>query len=121
MKIVRSKMRRSFRVLDEEDDDPMLSLINLVDVFLVAIGILLIGAAQQSSWIANADSVTVVRNAGTPDMEIVVKSGEKVSKFRSSGASADGDGERVGTAYRLQDGTMVYVPATLESNGVSRE
>ena len=77
MKIVRSKMPRTFRVLDEEDDDPMLSLINLVDVFLVAIGILLIGASQQSSWIANADSVTVVRNAGTPDMEIEVKSGEK--------------------------------------------
>ncbi len=117
MKPGQSDFKRTFRVLDEDEDDPMLSIINLVDVFLVAIGILLIGAAQQASLTANADSVTIVRNAGKPNMEIVIKDGEKISKFQSSGISADGDGERVGTAYRLQDGTMVYVPAaTAPSN-----
>ena len=57
------------------------------------------------------DKITVIRNEGKPDMEIITKEGQKVTRFKASGASGSGDGQKAGTAYRMKDGTMVYVPA----------
>jgi hypothetical protein len=108
-------MQRTFRVLDHEDDDPMLSIINLVDVFLVAIGFLLIGMITRSALSFGSpsdDGLTVIRKSGASGMEILVMEKEAISKLRSSGVSVDGDGERIGIAYRLQDGTIVYVPSS---------
>lgn len=109
----RVRMRRS-PILDGDDEDPMLSTINLVDVFLVVIGVLLIVVIQDPLRPFVDDSVTIIRNEGKPNMEIIVKEGQKITKFQSVGASVEGDGEKAGTAYRLKDGSMVYVPATTE-------
>ena len=109
----RVRMRRS-SILDGDDEDPMLSTINLVDVFLVVIGVLLIVVIQDPLRPFVDDSVTIIRNEGKPNMEIIVKEGQKITKFQSVGASVEGDGEKAGTAYRLKDGSMVYVPATTE-------
>jgi hypothetical protein len=57
------------------------------------------------------DKVTIIRNEGQPNMEIITKEGQKVTRFKASGASGEGDGEKAGTAFRMKDGTMVYVPA----------
>jgi hypothetical protein len=57
------------------------------------------------------DKVTIIRNEGKPNMEIITKEGQKVTKFKASGASGEGNGEKAGTAYRMKDGSMVYVPA----------
>ena len=43
-------------------------------------------------------------------LEIIVKKGEKIRAVKVTKTQAKGSGERLGTAYRLQDGTMVYVP-----------
>lgn len=109
----RVRMRRS-SILDGDDEDPMLSTINLVDVFLVVVGVLLIVVIQDPLRPFVDDSVTIIRNEGKPNMEIIVKEGQKITKFQSVGASVEGDGEKAGTAYRLKDGSMVYVPATTE-------
>lgn len=109
----RFRMRRS-SILDGDDEDPMLSTINLVDVFLVVVGVLLIVVIQDPLRPFVDDSVTIIRNEGKPNMEIIVKEGQKITKFQSVGASVEGDGEKAGTAYRLKDGSMVYVPATTE-------
>jgi hypothetical protein len=39
-------MNQRIQILDEEDDEPILSAINLVDVFLVAIAVLMIVVSQ---------------------------------------------------------------------------
>ncbi len=109
----RVRTRRS-SILDGDDEDPMLSTINLVDVFLVVIGVLLIVVIQDPLRSFVDDSVTIIRNEGKSNMEIIVKEGQKITKFQSVGASVEGDGEKAGTAYRLKDGNMVYVPATTE-------
>jgi len=90
----------------------MLSTINLVDVFLVVIGVLLIAVIENPLRPFVEDNITIIRNEGEPNMEIIVKDGKKVSKFQSVGGSIEGDGEMAGTAYRLTDGSMVYVPAS---------
>lgn len=100
---------RTLRPLDDDDSDPMLSAINLVDVFLVAMVMLMIAMVNRPAPLANGD-VTQIKNAGQPNMEIVVKQGERLTRFQATGASSQGTGEKAGTAYRMQDGSMVYVP-----------
>ena len=97
--------------LDNDDDDPVLSTINLLDVFMVVIGMLMIAVVNNPMSPFMHDKVTVIRNEGKPNMEIIAKEGQKVTRFKASGASGEGDGEKAGTAYRMKDGTLVYVPA----------
>ncbi len=104
--------RSRLHILDEDDDDPVLSTINLIDVFLVVIGMLLIAVINNPMNPFANDKLTIIRNEGKPDMEIITKDGQKITRFKASGASGEGDGEKAGTAYRMKDGTMVYVPAT---------
>ena len=47
---------------------------------------------------------------GKPGMEIVVKAGEKIERYKASGAIGSGDGEKAGVACRMKDGSIVYVP-----------
>lgn len=108
----RAPTRFRLHILDEEDDDPVLSTINLIDVFLVVIGMLLIAVINNPMNPFANDKLTIIRNEGQPDMEIISKDGQKVTRFKASGASGEGDGEKAGTAYRMKDGSMVYVPAT---------
>lgn len=43
-------------------------------------------------------------------MEIVSRQGEKVVRYEASGQVGSGDGIKAGVAYRMKDGSMVYVP-----------
>lgn len=97
---------------DDEGDDPILSVVNLIDVFLVVIAALLLAVANSSVNPFSADNVTVIKNAGRPDMEVVVKEGRKIDRYKASGGIGAGEGEKAGVAYRMKDGSMVYVPET---------
>lgn len=99
------------RFLDEDEElNPILSSVNLIDVFLVLIAALLIAIAQNPLNIFTADDVTVVKNAGKPNMEVIIKDGKEFKQFKSSGQIGTGEGARAGVAYKMADGTMVYVP-----------
>ena len=111
VKPVKPARRSRLHILDEDDDDPVLSTINLIDVFLVVIGMLLIAVINNPMNPFANDKLTIIRNEGQPNMEIITKDGQKITKFKASGASGEGDGEKAGTAYRMKDGSMVYVPA----------
>lgn len=107
--------QRKFSILnslDNDDDDPVLSTINLIDVFMVVIGMLMIAIVNNPMNPFAQDKITIIRNEGKPNMEIITKEGQTVTKFKASGASGEGNGEKAGTAYRMKDGTMVYVPAS---------
>lgn len=95
---------------DMESDDPILSVVNIIDVFLVIIAALLLAVANNPMNPFSADNVTVIKNPGKPNMEMIVKEGEKIDRYKSSGQIGQGEGEKAGIAYRLKDGSMVYVP-----------
>jgi hypothetical protein len=96
---------------EPENDDPLLSVVNLIDIFLVIIAALLITVAQNPMLNAfSKQDVTVITDPGQPSMEMVVKQGEKIERFKASGAIGAGDGEKAGVAYRMKDGSIVYVP-----------
>jgi hypothetical protein len=105
---------RRLRILDDEDSDPMLSSINLVDVFLVAMAILMIAIMNHPLVDVTSGDFTLIRDEGQPTMEIIVKNGKKLTRFQSTGTSSEGNGVEAGTAYRMIDGSMVYVPNTPE-------
>ena len=101
---------------EPENDDPILSVVNLIDIFLVIIAALVITVAQNP--LVNPfrqQDVTVITDPGKPGMQIVVRSGEKVERYQARGAIGTGDGEKAGVAYRMKDGSIVYVPEAGES------
>lgn len=95
---------------DMEADDPLLSVINLIDVFLVIIAALLLAVSNNPVNPFSTEKVTVIKNPGQADMEIVIKDGRKVERFQAKGEGGKGEGVKAGVAYRMQDGSMVYVP-----------
>ena len=103
------------RFLDHDDaDDPIVSAVNLIDVFLVVIGILMIVIVTNPLNPFSTDRVTVVENPGEPDMRITIKDGRELTRYEASGAIGEGQGVRAGVTYRLDDGRMIYVPETAE-------
>ena len=102
----------SLKLLQEsENDDPILSVVNIIDIFLVIIAALLITVAQNPMLDSfSQHDVTVITDAGKPTMEIRIKKGEKIERYKSSGQIGQGDGAKAGTAYRMKDGGIVYVP-----------
>ena len=96
---------------EPETEDPILSVVNLIDIFLVVIAALLITIAKNPLMNPfGQQDVTVITNPGKPNMEVLVKQGEKVERYKASGAIGSGDGEKAGVAYRMKDGSVVYVP-----------
>ncbi|MFA7667621.1 MAG: DUF2149 domain-containing protein [Burkholderiaceae bacterium] len=102
-------MSTRLHLLDDAEDDPVLSVVNLIDVFLVLVAALLLAMAN-SPFSPFAKDVTVITNPGQPDMEVVIKKGEKIERYQASGKIGSGDGQKAGVAYRMKDGSMVYVP-----------
>ncbi|NQZ08519.1 MAG: DUF2149 domain-containing protein [Algicola sp.] len=101
------------KLLDEDEaSNPALSLVNLVDVFLVLVAALLITIAQNPMNPFMAEDVTVIKNAGQPDMEIIIKKGKTIESYKSSGQIGAGEGVKAGVAYRMNDGSIVYIPET---------
>jgi hypothetical protein len=100
----------SLRLDDEGDDDPILSVVNLIDVFLVVIAALMLAIANNPLNPFTSDKLTLIRNAGQPDMEIITRDGTKIERFRGAGVVGSGKGVRAGVAYRMADGSLVYVP-----------
>ena len=99
------------RFLDHDDaDDPILSVVNLIDLFLVVTGILMIVIVANPLNPFSSQKVTVVENPGEPDMRITVKDGRELTRYEASDVVGEGQGVRAGVTYRLDDGRMIYVP-----------
>ena len=79
-------------------------------MFLVLIAALLISIAQNPMNPFLDETVTVIKNAGQPDMELIIKDGETIETYKSSGEIGNGEGVKAGIAYKMPDGSIVYVP-----------
>lgn len=94
---------------EERDDDPLLSVLNLVDVLLVVIAAMLLAAAGRATPAQPATGASS-DEARAATVEIVLRDGERPTRLRSDGSEGRGPGVKVGAAYRLPDGSLVYVP-----------
>ena len=95
-----------------EDIDPMGSLVNLFDVAMVFAVALMVAFAIQSRMteFLTAEDATFVKNAGKEDMEIIIKKDNKITRYKSEKQTGSGKGRRVGIAYQLENGEVIYVP-----------
>ena len=98
----------------EEESDPISAVSNLFDVamvFAVALMVALVTRYNMTEMLSTED-FTVVKNPGKEDMEIITKEGEKINRYTpSEDQSQSGKrGKRVGIAYELENGEIIYVP-----------
>lgn len=105
-------MSRLRRLATEVDDDPLSGLANLFDLGIVfALGFMLALIAHLGlRELLDRGDVTLVKNPGTPEMEIIRREGKKLERYRVSHERLDGEGVKLGTAYRLVNGEVIYVP-----------
>jgi len=107
-------MRRRRIGTADRNGDPLDGIVNLFDVAIVlAVGFLVaaLAAAGVSGLLTNKN-MTIVTNPGTPEMQVIVKEGDTITKLdMQSGTQVEGMGTLIGSFYRLADGTVVYVPA----------
>ncbi|GGO71171.1 DUF2149 domain-containing protein [Bowmanella pacifica] len=106
---------------EDEELNPIISAVNLVDVFLVIIAALLISIAQNPLSVFSTEDVTVIKNPGQEDMQMIVKQGKEIKQYKASGEIGAGEGMRAGVAYRMADGSFVYVPEGQETSASSSE
>ena len=95
------------------EEDPLAGIANLFDVsvvFIVGLMISLFSVYRIGDLVDNKSEVTMVKTNAAGEKEIIVKKGPKITAYKVSGKTAAGDGERLGTAYRLADGQIIYVP-----------
>ncbi|OEU53847.1 MAG: hypothetical protein BA872_09955 [Desulfobacterales bacterium C00003060] len=91
----------------------MTGVANLFDiglVFIVGLIITLFTAYHLQDLFSEKSELTIMKKTENGQMEIITKKGKKIKAIKVTEEKARGRGERLGIAYRLEDGTMVYVP-----------
>jgi len=99
--------------MGDDDGAPELSLLNLVDlmlVFSVGLMIALVSYYGLHDLVFEPEAVVMVKNPGREELELIVKKPGKIERMRLTQENLDGEGVRIGTAYRLRSGEIVYVP-----------
>lgn len=108
------RSRRHSLLRRSDDNDPMSVVSNLFDVamvFAVALMVALVSRYNMTEMFSQED-FTMVKNPGKENMEIITKEGEKISRYTPSGDTDPSSprGKRVGIAYELENGDIIYVP-----------
>ena len=91
----------------------MTGVANLFDiglVFIVGLLMTLFSAYRLQDLFDQTSEMTIMKQSAAGQMEIITKKGTQVKAMKVSRSKASGKGERLGIAYRLEDGSMVYVP-----------
>lgn len=106
-------MRRNL-LKKEEDNDPVGVVANLFDVamvFAVALMVALVTRYNMTEMLSKED-FTMVKNPGKENMEIITKEGEKINRYTPSEnqQNTGKKGKKVGIAYELENGEIIYVP-----------
>ena len=88
----------------------MANLFDLGLVFIVGLLLALFGAFRLQELLQQDSRLTITKESASGEMEIIIKDGKKIEAMKVSKEQAKGRGQRLGTAYRLENGSMVYVP-----------
>ena len=106
-------MRRKKRKWDDmHTDDPATGLLNLFDVWIAFAAALLLASISYGQLSAKPKQPTNDAGRNAPALEAIEKLRQQIVHYRVSDQKAGGDGERLGIAYRLKNGEVIYVPET---------
>ena len=107
------KKRRGNGNEDLGDNDPLSGVANLFDiglVFIVGLIITLFTAYHLQDLFNEKSELTITKKGKDGQMEIITKKGKTIKAIKVTKEKIKGRGERLGIAYRLEDGSMIYVP-----------
>lgn len=107
------KRRPASHRRDELGEDPMSMVGNLFDVavvFITALLVALFSLLGLNELLDAKSSVTLMKRNAAGEVELITKVGQKIKAVKMSKEQSEGRGQRLGTAYKLEDGTMIYVP-----------
>jgi len=111
---MRRRQRRTSKFLKEEDTDPLSVIVNLFDVAMVFAVALMVAMVMHMNMteVFTQEDYTIVKNPGKDNMEIITKEGNKINKYTPSQdqSSSQKKGRKVGIAYELENGEIIYVP-----------
>lgn len=114
MKFLSIRRGAASEVLDRSvAEDPMSMIGNLFDVSVVMITGLLLALFTVyglSDLVNPKSNVTVVTKRENGDMVVIDKRGKEVKARKVTSRQLTGEGTRLGVAYRLKDGKVIYVP-----------
>jgi hypothetical protein len=107
-----SLLERRSRAVPDRQGDPMESMGSLFDVaMLIGVGFLIVALSGFGlRELLSSEDVTIVKDPGTAQMEIIRKEGRTIERFTTTDATAEGVGTAIGTVYQLEDGSVVWVP-----------
>ncbi|MEZ0329073.1 MAG: DUF2149 domain-containing protein [Dissulfuribacterales bacterium] len=107
------KNRQAFLAGQGFEHDPLAGLANLLDlclVFIVGLILTIFNLYNLQELFDPKAETTIMKKNKDGELEIITKQGNKVKSMKISKEQAAGRGERLGSAYKLEDGTFVYVP-----------
>lgn len=117
------KTRRGSLFSQNNVENPMSSVGNVFDVamvFSVALLVAIVMSAGLTELLTDQD-ITIVKNPGQENMQIIQKTEEgiEIMEINAEEQIGGGIGDILGTAYRLEDGRVIYVPEGNETIGDS--
>lgn len=117
------RYRRTGLLKDEDEQNPMANVANVFDVamvFSVALLVALVMSYHLPELLSSNEDFTIVKNPGAEDMKIIIKEeGKPIEVMNMTENIGGGTGEALGTAYKLADGRVIYVPEGSEENGTT--
>ncbi len=101
------------RIVLDDEEDPLGGVANLFDaamVFAVALLVALVVSYNVPELLDADASVTIVKNPGDPNMQVIIKDKETIKVMNMTEQIMGGQGSKIGTAYRLETGEVIYMP-----------
>ncbi|MCI4454372.1 MAG: DUF2149 domain-containing protein [Thermodesulfobacterium sp.] len=107
------KKRRLLKDFEPKLEDPLTGIANLFDasvVFIVSLIIALFMAYNMIELLNPKSEVTLVKRSEDGKIEVIIKKGKEIKAKRVTNKELTGEGVKLGTAYQLKDGRIIYVP-----------
>ncbi len=109
------RRRRTDRRVPDRHGDPLEGMANLFEaglVLAVAFMLLALSAVGMADFFSSSNQTYVVQNPGQNDMEIITKNNQQIERFKTSSQIGHGRGTELGSIYRLDDGSTIFVPSS---------
>jgi len=103
------------------EDDPLSGVANLFDlslVFIVAVLMALFAVFAEQDILKPDSEWTLTKKNDKGELEIITKKNNEIKVQKVTDKKLSGNGTRLGMAYKLEDGRIVYVE---DSTGVHLE
>jgi len=106
--------KRSITTLGDagHEDDPLSGVANLFDlslVFIVAVLMALFAVFAEQDILKPDSEWTLTKKNDKGELEIITKRNNEIKVQKVTDKKLSGNGTRLGMAYKLEDGRIVYV------------